>query len=390
MPVISSLTSNQIKLIISFICFFISAIITSCNLISQVPANASQDCKDIAILLPATGLEAPRWEESDRVFLERAIIENIPDATIRHFNANSDPQLQEQQADLALAKGSCILIVAPVDTNEASKVVQNAEAKGVPVIAYDRFIDDEGLDFYVSFSSKQVGQFQAEYLLRQLELGESGLYKLKKGANLVMINGDVKDGNTQRIEEGWFETLQPLFDSKNLNLVFPKEKGDPDYFMEGWSGEKAAETVESLLDEYQNNIPIILVANDSMAEEIIGILQQKQKQGQVLVTGQDGSLNSAIYIVEGLQGITLYKPIDDNLSKKTIDVINALRDGDDLGVLANNVEITTQNSKEIPAYLFTPIRVTAENIEDTLMQKYGKDKVCDNVRKDKDPYQLCQ
>ena len=38
----------------------------------------------------------------------------------------------------------------------------------MPVIAYDRFIEDADIDYYVSFDSRQIGQLQGEALARAL------------------------------------------------------------------------------------------------------------------------------------------------------------------------------------------------------------------------------
>ena len=362
----------------------ISIMITTCSLGSQDGSiNPATNCNDIAILLPATGQESGRWEEKDYPKIERGIIEAIPEVTIRHFNANSKSTKQLEQAELALAQGSCILVVTPVDSTEASDVVNAAEKKGVPVIAYDRFIDNDNLSFYVTFDSKKVGEAQAEYAIAQIQQGDAGKYKLGNEVNLVMINGDRKDGNTQKIALGWLSTLTSEINRNNganINFIFPRIDENKDNlesnetakklefigedveqsFMEGWSGAEAAKKVKELLNK---NIHIILVANDGMANDIIASLGDRK--GKILVTGQDGSAQSARLIVQGYQAMTLYKPIEET-AKKTVDAIIALRNGDNLSILANGNEMT-QNSVPIPSLLLDPTPVTIDNLEQTLI-----------------------
>ncbi|NEQ36821.1 MAG: substrate-binding domain-containing protein [Okeania sp. SIO3I5] len=338
--------------------------IAGCNTLNQKPEpfNA-KGCKDIGILLPATGGEAGRWEEYDRHFLEKGIIDNIKGVTIRYFNANSKKGVQEQQANLALKGGSCILIVSPVDPEEGINIVKKAKNQGVPVIAYDRLIEHKDLNFYISFDSQKVGEFQANYVIDQLNQGENSIYKLKSGDNLVMINGDIKDPNTKLIQEGWFLRLQSYFDGENdqqLNLIFPKDKGDSEYFMDNWNGRRAAKKVKQLLKDYQNNIQIILVANDGMANQIIGILGDKK--GEILITGQDGSRQSARNIVRDYQGITIYKPTK-LLAEKTVELVVALSNGENTESLINNTNIRTKDGDIIPSILLTPKPVTKDNIE---------------------------
>ncbi|NET26134.1 sugar ABC transporter substrate-binding protein [Okeania sp. SIO1I7] len=362
-----------------FICLFllVSLItIAGCNTLNQKPEYfKAEGCKDIGILLPATGGEAGRWEQYDRHFLEKGIIDKIKGVTIRYFNANSQEGVQEQQANLALKGGSCILIVAAVDGKEGINIVKKAKNQGVPVIAYDRLIEDKDLNCYISFDSKKVGEFQANYVMDKLSKGENGIYKLKPGANFVMINGDKKDPNTTAIEEGWSIRLGSYFDDENdgkLNPIFPKDKNDKNnkiHFIDRWDSTKAEKKVQELLKKHQNNIQIILVANDGMANKIIGSLGDKK--GKILITGQDGSPQSARNIVRGYQGITIYKP-SKILAEKTVELVVALSNGKITRDIIKN-DIKTKDGSKIPSILLTPKPVTKDNIsiliEDGIVSK---------------------
>lgn len=194
------------------------------------------------------------------------------------------------------------MIVVPVDGQEGINIVKKAKNEGVPVIAYDRLIKDNDLRFYISFDSQKVGELQAKYAIDELNKGQTGIYKLNPRANLVMINGDIKDPNTKAIEKGWFLRLETFFKNQKLNLMFPSGSGDTEYFIDNWDAEKAAQKVQELLNKYQDDIQIILVANNGMANKIIGVLGEKI--GKILITGQDGSAQSARNIVKDYQGIT--------------------------------------------------------------------------------------
>ncbi|MDJ1185203.1 substrate-binding domain-containing protein [Roseofilum casamattae] len=378
----------------------IPIIITSCRPGSQdLPMSAARECNDIGILLPATGQESGRWEEKDYPKMEREIIDSIPEVTIRHFNANSNSVKQLEQAKLALAQGSCILVVVPVDSTEASKIVDAAEEKGVPVIAYDRFIENNNLSFYITFDSEEVGAAQAEYAIAEIKKGTAGQYQLGNEVNLVLINGDPKDGNTERIERGWLTTLEKEINTDKelqINFVFPRidetkgtAEGDrilefipedsEQYFMNRWSGDEAAKTVQELLNQNQN-IQVILVANDGMAHSIIPKIG-KDKQGKILITGQDGSFLTAVYIVQGYQAMTLYKPIDD-IANETVRVIRALRNGYSLDSIANSE--TPNNDVAIQSLLLDPIPVTIDTLEQTLIKDglFTLETLCQTVTSD--------
>ena len=180
--------------------------------------SAAKGCKNIGVLLPESDSSA-RYEAYDRPLLEQEIKKALPDTTIQYANANNDADTQLRQADAAITKRACILVVDPKDSEKAAAIVQRAKASGVPVIAYDRLIQDSDLAYYVSFDNVQVGEIQGQYIVDQFKIGA---YGLKPGARLVMINGSQTDNNALQFREGVIKALQPLIDDKRLNLVFDR------------------------------------------------------------------------------------------------------------------------------------------------------------------------
>lgn len=339
-------------------------ILVACGEMSQLPLlpgvspegfPQAKSCKDVAVLLPSTD-EAIRWEQNDRPNLEREIIKVLPGTTIRYFNANGDADLQQEQADIALEKGSCILVLAPSDSEKAATIVKKAKAKGVPTIAYARLIQSDDLAFYVTFDSLTVGELQGQYIVDEFEKGAEGDYDLRSGDQLVMINGAKNDNNAVEVRKGAISKLQPLIDDGKLNLIHDK-------FTPGWNNNEAAQRVQELIQNH-DNIKVIYAANDGMAKAIINILGERK--GKILVTGQDAEPGNIKNIVRGYQGMTVYKPSLD-LAIKTAQVIKGLSQGTDIQVFANN---TTEIEKdgEIPSFLRRPIFVDKTNIKDTVVK----------------------
>lgn len=81
----------------------------------------------------------------------------MPGVTIQYANANNNASTQQNQAEAVLTKGACILVVDPQDADQAAVIVQKARATQVPVISYDRLIQDPDLAYYVSFDSGKSG-----------------------------------------------------------------------------------------------------------------------------------------------------------------------------------------------------------------------------------------
>ncbi|MGH2504239.1 MAG: substrate-binding domain-containing protein, partial [Ktedonobacterales bacterium] len=127
------------------------------------PYSAAKGCQKVGFLLPESASSA-RWEANDHPDMVAAIKQFMPNASLDVTNANGSDTTQLSQAEADLAKGDCILIVAPHDSTAAATIVEKALAQHVPVIAYDRLIQDKNTAFYVSFDNVKVGQLQGQYI----------------------------------------------------------------------------------------------------------------------------------------------------------------------------------------------------------------------------------
>jgi D-xylose transport system substrate-binding protein len=330
--------------------------------------SAAKGCKNVGILLPESDSSA-RYEAYDRPLLEKEIKAALPGVTIQYSNANNNAATQQNQADAALTKGACILVVDPNDSDQAAVIVQQAKSSGVPVIAYDRLIQDPDLAYYVSFDNERVGELQGQYIADQYKAGNFGL---KKGANLVMINGAQTDNNALLFRKGALKALQPLIDSGDLKLVF-------DQYTPNWDNAKAQSLMEGVLTKQGNDVQVAYVANDGMANTVIAALRSQKLNGDVLVTGQDATLTGIQNILTGDQSMTIYKPIDQE-AKATAKLVAALSNGDDTSSIANgSTEI--KGGGKIPSVLETPIVVDKKNVEQTVIADgfLSKEQVCNGV-----------
>jgi D-xylose transport system substrate-binding protein len=329
--------------------------------------TAAKGCTNVGVLLPESDSSA-RYEAYDRPLLEQEIKAALPGVTIQYANANNNADTQQNQAEAALTKGACILVVDPNDSEKASVIVQSAKSSGVPVIAYDRVIQDPDTAYYVSFDNKRVGELQGQYIVDQYKAGSMGL---TKGANLVMINGSQTDNNALLFREGALSKLQPLVDSGDLNLVY-------DQYTPNWDNTKAQTLMEGVLTKETNNVQIAYVANDGMANTVIAALRSQGLNGKVLVTGQDATVTGIQNILTGDQAMTIYKPIIEE-ARATAQLVAALSQGTDPGSLVNGqTEVT---GGQIPSVLATPIVVDKNNVEDTVIKDgfLTKEQVCQGL-----------
>ncbi|MBD3882838.1 sugar ABC transporter substrate-binding protein [Phormidium tenue FACHB-886] len=339
---------------------------------ASAPANtqfsAAKDCKNVGILLPESDSSA-RYEAYDRPLLEREIKAAVPGVTIQYANANNNAATQQNQAEAALTKGACILVVDPNDSDQASVIVQQAKNSGVPVIAYDRLIQDPDLAYYVSFNNERVGELQGQYIVDQYKAGNFGL---KKGATIALINGAQTDNNALLFRQGALKALQPLIDSGDLKVVF-------DQYTPNWDNARAQSLMEGVLTKESNNVDIAYVANDGMANTVIAALRTQNLNGKVLVTGQDATLTGIQNILTGDQAMTIYKPISQE-AKATARLVAALVNGEDTSSIVNGTT-ELKGGGSVASVLETPITVDQKNVEDTVIKDgfLTKEQVCNGL-----------
>lgn len=330
---------------------------------------AARGCKNVGVLLPESDSSA-RYEAYDRPLLEREIKAAVPGVTIQYANANNNAGTQQNQAEAALTKGACILVVDPNDSDQASVIVQQAKASGVPVIAYDRLIQDADTAFYVSFDNERVGELQGQYIADQVKAGT-----IKKGATIAMINGSQTDNNALLFRKGALKALQPLIDSGDLKLVF-------DQYTPNWDNARAQSLMEGVLTKEGNKVDVAYVANDGMANTVIAALRAQKLNGKVLVTGQDATVTGIQNILTGDQAITIYKPIVEE-AKATARLVAALSNGEDVSSLING-QTEVKGGGKIASVLETPIVVDQKNVESTVVKDgfLTKQQICSGLSSD--------
>ena len=314
-------------------------------------ANGGKGCKKIGVSLPETAT-SNRWDGFDRPLLQQLIPQQLPGATVDYANAQGNADTQQTQADAMLTKGDCILVVAANDSIKAAKIVADAKAQGVPVIAYDRLIQSNDLAYYVSFDNVQVGKLQGQYIADH--------YKqyVKPGANnTVMIDGAQTDNNALLFSQGAHSVLDPLFSSGALKKVYEK-------FTPNWDNPTAQVEMEAALTANSNNIQIAYVANDGMATTVIAALKAQHLNGKVLVTGQDATLTGLQNILLGDQSMTVLKPYKLEAGA-TAQLVAAISNGTSTSSLING-QTANANKVNIPSILETPEAIDKTNVMDVV------------------------
>ena len=259
--------------------------------------------------------------------------------------ANGDDAVQTKQCDNMLTKGVDVLIVAPHNGDIAASIVQNAHAKGVPVISYDRLIKNSEPDLYVSHQVIKMGEMQGEYALKHVPKG-----------NYVLIGGAPTDNNAKLLRDGQMNILKPAIDRGDVKII-------SDQYAKEWKAEEAQRLTEDALTKTKNDIQAVVASNDGTAGGAISALDSAGLTGKVLVTGQDAELIAVQRIAKGTQTMTIYKPIKP-LADSAVDSAIKLARGEAL----NAADKINNGRVDVPSILQEPQAVDKENLMTTVVK----------------------
>lgn len=284
-----------------------------------------------------------RWQRDRDAFEAHCRKINV-ECVITVADNNSDRQAND--VDNLLTQGVDVLVIAPNEATQAASMVDKAKAQNVPVISYDRLINSDKIDLYISHQVPVIGRKIAEYALQ----------KVPKG-NYVMVYGSKTDNNASIMEKEQKAVLQPSIDRKDITIV-------AEQFIPDWKPELALNFAENALTQNNDNIQAFVVSNDGMAGGVISALEKKGLAGKILVTGQDAQLDALQRIAEGKQSMTVYKAIIP-LASGAVDAAVKLARGEKLETAPFKSDTA---AKDVPAILLEVVTVDKDNLVDTVIK----------------------
>jgi D-xylose transport system substrate-binding protein len=304
----------------------------------------------IALLLPES--KTTRYESQDRPAFEKKVKALCSDCEIIYSNADQDPAKQQQQAEAALTKGAKVMVLDAVDAASAGAIVAKAKAQKVPVISYDRLITNADIDYYISYDNEKVGKLQADSLSKKLK--EDG----KPTGPIPMINGAPTDNNAKLFKQG----ATAGFKAAGVKVASSVDTPD-------WSPDKAQTEMDQAITSLgKNGFAGVYAANDGTAGGAIAAMKgagidPKTKPS----TGQDAELAAIQRILVGEQFMTVYKDFATSEPEDAATLAVALAKGDKVpGGLVN--QQLDNGKKKVPSVILTPVAVTKDNINDTIVK----------------------
>ncbi|TKV27325.1 sugar ABC transporter substrate-binding protein [Arthrobacter sp. NamB2] len=284
--------------------------------------------------------------------------------------ANDDIPTQISQIENMINGGVKALVVASIDGTTLTSVLDQAEAQDIPVIAYDRLINEsDTVDYYTTFDNEEVGVQQATSLLTGLgildaegkETGEMGPFDVE------LFAGSPDDNNATFFWDGAMKTLQPYLDSGVVRVPSGQTEFEQAAILR-WLPDTAQDRMEDLLTVGGGErLEGVLSPYDGLSIGIISALTSGGYSADDLpvVTGQDAEVGSVKSIIEGEQYSTIFKDVRE-LGKQAVTMVDALMKGEEPEV--NDTETYDNGVKVVPAYLLESEIVTVDNYEAALVE----------------------
>jgi|GEM_PF-18930 len=350
--------------------------LAACGGKAELPTEIALKGK-IGISLPSQSV--PRWERDGSDM--KAQLEEIGYAVDLEFAGDNDIPTQIAQLEEMISGGCDVLVIAAIDGSMLTDVLKGAKEKEIPVIAYDRMIQNTSAHlYYASYDNSKAGALQVNFILDAL-----GAENAEGPFNIEIFSGDLGDSNWPVFYMGGIEVLQPYLDAGKLVVKSGQVERNQNG-IEGWSTEKAQKRMKELISSQGygpegEKLDAVWCLNDSIAQ---GVTQALLDAGYTagknfpVITGQDCDSVSVKNILAGTQSMSIYKDTRD-LTSRTVTMVDEIMKGGEPEV--NDTE-TFENGlgTKVPAYLCDPVVCTAKNYKELLIESgyYTEDELTGN------------
>jgi D-xylose transport system substrate-binding protein len=328
---------------------------------SAVPSGGTVAC---TVGVSWNNFQQPRWAAHDEPNLKDTVEAGGGKYISADANLSAEQQLTD--VDTLISQGANVLVLLAQDNKAVLPALQKAKDAGIPVIAYDRLIEDPDI-LYITFDNVLVGKAEADAVIKKVPTG-----------NYVLIKGDPGDPNASTfLPQGWDEAgLKDKVASGDIKLL----NGPDGTFTDAWKTEKAQSNMEAIIDKAVadgTKIDAILAENDSTALGVVGALTSKS-YGFPPLSGQDGDPANLNNVALGKQYVDVFKNANElgktagaaalELCKGTAMEGLTLPDGlidptvapvDGLSAKA----FTTPNGTSVQSFILQPTPLTADNLQ---------------------------
>ena len=208
----------------------------------------------------------------------------------QNFDGQTNQGQQTDQVNTAITDGYNLLIINVVDNaapDAAQAMVNAAKEKGIPVILFNREVDNSVIESYekaafVGTDAPEAGHMQGkmvgDYLIENWDAVD-----LNKDGKISYVMFKGQEGNAEaeaRTQFGVEDANKVLEENGKPALEFYDSKNTQKYLVDtngAWSSQAATDYMSVIMGEYneanKNMVELVIANNDGMAEGAISYLQ---------------------------------------------------------------------------------------------------------------------
>lgn len=244
----------------------------------------------VGVILPL--LTSPFWQSYNEYVPKMAKSEGVD--ALKTVNSNSDPSQQITDINNQLNQGVEGLVVAPLDSAAIEAGLDQAERKGVPVVAVDVAPDKGKVAMVVRANNVAYGEKACDYLGKQIPSGK-----------VVQIMGDLASVNGRDRSEAFRACVKKNFPELKV-LEIPAK----------WESDTAASQLDTLLNANPDIKGIYMQAGGVYLAPTLqtlkskGMLKKVGQSGHITIVSNDGIPQEYDAIRKGEIDATVSQPAD--------------------------------------------------------------------------------
>ncbi|MFN3319492.1 D-xylose ABC transporter substrate-binding protein [Rhizobium sp. TH135] len=323
-----------------------------------VSLHSVANAEGLTVGVSWSNFQEERWKTD-----EAAIKAALEAAGNKYISADAQTSAAKQLTDIEslIAQGANALIVLAQDSEAIGPAIEKATAEGIPVVGYDRLIENPDA-YYITFDNKEVGRMQAREV-----------FKAKPEGNYVFIKGASTDPNSDFLYSGQIEVLKEAIDAGKIKNV-------GEAYTDGWKPEAAQKNMEQFLTANNNAVDAVVSSNDGMAGGVVAALEAQGLAGAVPVSGQDGDKAALNRVALGTQTVSVWKDSRE-LGKKAAEIANELAAGKSMDEIEGTVKFSGgPKGVEMNSYFIAPLPITKENLNTVIDAGWiSKEEACQGV-----------
>lgn len=267
-------------------------VLSACGSTEDTPASGgdSDGTGKVGVILPF--LTSPFWQAYNDYVPKMAKAEGVD--ALKTVNSNSDPSQQITDINNQLNQGVRGLVVAPLDSAAIEAGLDQAERKGVPVVAVDVAPDKGKVAMVVRADNIAYGEQACAYLGKRITSGK-----------VVQIMGDLASVNGRDRSEAFRDCVKEKFPKLKV-LEIPAK----------WESDTAAAKLDTLLNANPDLKGIYMQAGGVYLAPTLqtlkskGMLKKTGQAGHIAIVSNDGIPQEFDAIRKGEIDATVSQPAD--------------------------------------------------------------------------------